>query len=62
MVLVCLHYTNHRSRGSLILAALGTVLVTATMYITYSKVIEVLGIVALIGSATLGWRAVKPRD
>ena len=56
---VFLGYREHHAPGPMILSAIGTVLVVGTMYIYFSKVVESLGLLALIASAVWSWRAGK---
>jgi hypothetical protein len=50
---------HHHVLGPMILSVLGAVLVVGTMYIYFSKIVESLGLLALIASAVWNWRASK---
>lgn len=56
---VLLNYRKHRVPGPMILSVLGAVLVVGTMYISFNKIIETVGLLALIASAIWSWRAGK---
>ena len=56
---VILGYRKHRVLGPMILSMLGAILVVGTMYVTFNKIIESLGLLALIASAIWSWRASK---
>ena len=56
---VFLGYREHHVLGPTILSVIGAVLVVGTMYIYFSKIIESLGLLALIASAIWSWRASK---
>ena len=59
LILVYTGYRQHRTRGPLILAAVGALVIIATMYVSYNKTIESIGLVALITSAIWSWRVVR---
>jgi hypothetical protein len=50
-------YRRYRRIGPVILAGIGAALIVGTMYITFNKVVESVGLVALITSAIWSWRA-----
>ena len=50
-------YRQIRIRGPVILSVVGAVLVVGSMYVFYNKIVESLGLVALIASAVWSWRA-----
>jgi len=54
---VFLGYRTHSVRGPMILSTIGAVLVIGSMYIYFNKVVESLGLLALIVSAVWSWRA-----
>ena len=56
---VILGYRKHRVLGPMILSMLGAILVIGTMYISFNKIVESLGLLALIASAVWSWRARK---
>ena len=59
LAFVFLGYRRHRTMGPLLLASVGAILVVGTMYIAFNKIIESLGLLALIASAVWSWRASK---
>jgi hypothetical protein len=56
---VFLGYREHHVLGPMILSVIGAVLIVGTMYIYFSKIVESLGLLALITSAVWSWRASK---
>lgn len=56
---VFLSYRKHRVLGPMILSVLGAVLIVGSMYIHFNKIVESLGLLALIASAVWSWRASK---
>ncbi len=56
---VFLGYREHHVAGPMILSVCGAVLIVGTMYIYFSKIVESLGLLALITSAVWSWRASK---
>ena len=56
---VFLGYMKHRNQGPLILSAVGAVLLVGSMYVSFNKVVESLGLLALIISAIWSWRICK---
>jgi len=56
LVFVFRGYRSHRNTGPLILAVAGAALVVGTMYISFNKVIETVGLIMLIASAVWNWR------
>lgn len=56
---VLLSYRKHHAPGPMILSVLGAVLIVGTMYIHFNKIVESLGLLALIASAIWSWRAGK---
>ena len=56
---VFLGYREHHVPGPMILSVIGAVLIVGTMYIYFSKIVESLGLLALITSAVWSWRASK---
>ena len=56
---VILGYRKHRVLGPLILSMIGATLVVGTMYISFNKIVESLGLLALIASAAWSWRVSK---
>lgn len=58
---VFLGYRTHHVRGPMILSAIGAVLVIGSMYIYFNKLVESLGLLALIVSAVWSWRASRVR-
>jgi len=58
---VALSYRRHRSIGPSLLAGFGAILVVGTMYIEFSKIVESVGLLALIASAIWTWRTSRGR-
>lgn len=56
---VFLAYRGHHVLGPLILSVFGAVLIVGTMYISLSKIVESVGLLALIVSAIWSWRATE---
>lgn len=56
---VILGYRKHHVLGPLILSMIGATLVIGTMYISFNKIVESLGLLALIASAAWSWRVSK---
>ena len=52
-------YRKHLVMGPLLAAGVGALLIVGTMYIAFNKVIESLGLLALIASAIWSWRVNK---
>jgi hypothetical protein len=59
LILVYIGYRQHRMRGPLVMAAVGALVIVTTMYVSYNKTIESIGLVALIASAVWSWRVVR---
>jgi len=59
---VFLGYREHHVLGPMILSAIGAVLIVGSMYIYFNKIVESIGLLALIASAVWTWRAAKARD
>ncbi len=57
LVFVFRGYRAHRIWGPLFLAFAGAVLVVGTMYISFNKAVESVGLILLIASAVWSWRA-----
>jgi hypothetical protein len=58
---VLMAYGQHHDRRPLILLVIGAIVLIGSMYIYFNKIVESLGLVALIVSAVLSWRAGKVR-
>jgi hypothetical protein len=56
LVFVFWGFRAHRKLGPIVFAIIGALLIVGTMYISFSKVVESVGLVALIGSAIWNWR------
>ncbi len=56
---VLLSYRQHRVRGPLTIAAVGTVLVLWTMFASYNRIVEIVGFSGLITAAIWDWRLKK---
>jgi hypothetical protein len=54
---VFLGYKEHRVLGPMILSVIGALLIVGTMYVYFNKIVESLGLLALITSAVWSWRA-----
>ena len=49
----------HRKPGPLILAAVGAIVILATLYLAYSKLVESIALAALIVAAIWNWRLAR---
>jgi hypothetical protein len=58
---VFLGYREHHVVGPLILSAVGVLFIIGTMFITFSKIVESFGLIALIVSAIWSWRVSKAK-
>ncbi len=56
---VLLSYRQHRVRGPLTIAAMGTVLVLWAMFASYNRIVEIVGFSGLITAAIWDWRLKK---
>jgi len=56
---VLLSYRQHRVRGPLTIAAVGTVLVLWAMFGSYNRIVEIVGFSGLITAAIWDWRLKK---
>ncbi|MDH3286217.1 MAG: MerC domain-containing protein [Betaproteobacteria bacterium] len=56
---VFLGYRKHHVLGPMILSVLGAVVIVGSMYIFFNKIVETLGLLALIASAIWSWRTSK---
>lgn len=54
-VLIYKGFRQHRKIGPLILASIGALVIILTMYISYSKLIESVGLLALVIAAGWNW-------
>jgi hypothetical protein len=61
LTFVFVGYRRHYGAGPMILSAIGAVLVVGSMYIYFNKVVESLGLLALIASAVWSWRVSRAR-
>jgi len=59
LVLVAFDWRKHWHRGPMVVALLGAVIVVGTMYVAFHKVVETVGLLALIGAAIWNWRLVR---
>jgi uncharacterized membrane protein len=48
-------FRHHRQPGPLILAGTGALVIVLTMYVSYSKLIETIGLMALLAAAGWNW-------
>ncbi len=58
---VLMGYRQHHVSGPVILSVVGAVVIVGSMYIYFNKIVESLGLVALIASAVWSWRVSKDR-
>ncbi|MFN0039380.1 MAG: MerC domain-containing protein [Burkholderiales bacterium] len=58
---VVMAYRQHHVRGPLVLSVIGAIVLIGSMYIYFNKIVESLGLLALIVSAVWSWRAGKVR-
>ena len=58
---VLMAYRRHHVRGPLILSVIGAIVLVGSMYVYFNKIVESLGLLALITSAVWSWRAGKSR-
>ena len=56
---VFLSYKKHRNIGPLIVVGVGAVIIIFSMYVTFNKIIESIGLFALLVSALWSWWARK---
>jgi len=54
-VLIIKGYLQHHKIGPTLLAAIGTLVIIVTMYISYSKLVESAGLLALVVAAGWNW-------
>ena len=52
-------YRSHRKPGPLILAMLGAIVILATLYLAYSKLVESVALAALVIAAIWNWRLAR---
>lgn len=52
-------FRQHRKPGPLILACTGAIVIILTMYIAYYKLIESIGLLALVIAAVWNWRIAR---
>ena len=57
LAFVFMGYRTHHVRAPMIMSAIGAVLVIGSMYIYFNKIVESVGLLALIVSAIWSWRA-----
>jgi arsenite methyltransferase len=56
-------FLEHRKVGPLMLASTGALVILLTMYVSYSKLVESIGLVALVAAAGWNWYiARQPRS
>jgi hypothetical protein len=58
---VFLGYKEHHVLGPMFLSVIGALVIVGTMYIYFNKIVESLGLLALIASAVWSWRVSKAR-
>jgi len=54
-ILIYIGFMRHRKIGPLLLAGIGALVIIFTMYISYSKLIESAGLLALVVAAGWNW-------
>jgi len=54
-------YRRHRIIGPLLLAIAGAAIIILTLYISYDKLVETLGLLILIAAAGWNWQAARRR-
>ena len=59
---VVLGYLKHRVPGPVIMSFIGAIIIVGSMYIYFNKIIESIGLLALIISAVWSWRTCKACD
>lgn len=58
-VLIYKGYSQHHKIGPLLLGCIGTLAIILTMYISYSKLIESIGLLALVVAAAWNWHIAR---
>lgn len=58
-ILIFKGFRQHHKVGPLILACTGALVIILTMYISYDKLIESIGLLALVSSAIWNWYIVR---
>lgn len=56
LVLVAIDWRKHGRRGPFVVALLGALVVVGSMYVVFYKVVETVGLLALIAAAVWNWR------
>ncbi len=56
---MALGYSCHRMKMPLIIAVIGCALIIWTMFVSYSRIVEICGLAALIAAAVWDWRLKK---
>ena len=54
-------FRAHRNPGPLILAAVGAIVILATLYLAYSKLVESVSLAALVIAAVWNWQLARRR-
>jgi hypothetical protein len=57
LLLVYRQFRRHRARGPLLLSAAATAVLIGTMYLYFDKIIESVGLFALVVAALWSWRS-----
>lgn len=58
-ILIFKGFRQHRKIGPLIMASAGALVIILTMYISYDKLIESMGLLALVTAAAWNWYIVR---
>jgi hypothetical protein len=59
LALVFRDFRQHRVRGPLILAGIAAIVLIATMYVHFNKIVESIGLLALFSAALWSWRVTR---
>jgi phosphoglycerol transferase MdoB-like AlkP superfamily enzyme len=59
LLLVYRQFRRHHARGPLLLSAAATAVLIGTMYLYFDKIIESVGLLALVGAALWSWRSCR---
>jgi hypothetical protein len=59
LLLVYRQFRRHRARGPLLLSAAACTVLIGTMYLYFDKLIESVGLLALVGAALWSWRSCR---
>jgi phosphoglycerol transferase MdoB-like AlkP superfamily enzyme len=59
LLLVYRQFRRHRARGPLLLSAAATAVLIGTMYLYFDKILESVGLLALMAAALWSWRCCR---